>query len=84
MQATEGSEEFRKSWNFPKAHSYKHAFADIRNKGATRNYNTKPNEKLHGPLKESYHSRTNNRDVAEQVRISFSSTRDCDLIPPRF
>jgi hypothetical protein len=44
-------------------------FQDILNKGATRNYNTKPNEKANGPLKK-YYRRTNFKDVAKQVRIS--------------
>jgi hypothetical protein len=44
-----------------------HLFDDIEAKGATRNYNTKPNEKMHGSLKESYSHRTNFRDVAPQV-----------------
>ena len=43
-----------KNWNFPKIHMIEHAFDDIEAKGATRNYNTKPNEKLHGPLKKAY------------------------------
>ena len=66
-----------KSWNFPKMHSHKHAFADIQAKGVTRNYNTKTNEKLHGPIKDSYHLRTNFRNVAVQIlkadHISFAS-----------
>ena len=42
-------------------------FDDIRNKGVTRNYNTKTNEKLHGPIKDSYHLRTNFKNVANQI-----------------
>lgn len=45
-----------------------HLFDDIVAKGATRNFNTKPNEKLHGPLKTIYRERTNFKNVAEQVR----------------
>ena len=45
----------------------KHAFDDIRAKGVTRNYNTKTNEKLHGPIKDSYHLRTNFKQVADQI-----------------
>jgi hypothetical protein len=56
------------NWNFPKFHSVYHLFDDIEAKGATRNYNTKVNEKLHGPLKESYRLRTNFKNVAGQVR----------------
>ncbi len=36
-------------------------------KGVTQNYNTKPNEKMHGPLKDAYQLRTNFKEVAEQV-----------------
>lgn len=57
-----------KNWNFPKAHTHKHLFDDVQAKGVTRNYSTKPNEKLHGPLKRSYALRTNFKDVANQVR----------------
>ena len=40
-----------KSWNFPKAHTHYQVFDDIKNKGVTQNYNTKPNEKAHRLLK---------------------------------
>ncbi|THH10264.1 hypothetical protein EW146_g8426 [Bondarzewia mesenterica] len=56
-----------KNWNFPKIHSHKHLFDDIRAKDATRNYNTKPNEKLHGALKDAYALQTNKKDVANQI-----------------
>ena len=45
----------------------RHAVRDIRGKGATRHYNTKPNEKMHGPLKKIYLRRTNFKDVENQV-----------------
>lgn len=45
-----------------------HLFDDIEAKGASRNYNTKPNEQMHGPLKDWYQNRTNFKNVAEQVR----------------
>ena len=48
-------------------HTHQHMFDDIEAKGVTLNYNTKPNEKMHGPLKESYQRRTNFKDVANQV-----------------
>ena len=32
--------ETRKNWNFPKIHLAKHAFQDIIEKGAVRNYST--------------------------------------------
>ncbi|KAG1834044.1 hypothetical protein DFJ58DRAFT_719382 [Suillus subalutaceus] len=56
-----------KSWNFPKMHLSAHVFDDIEAKGVTRNYNTKPNEKMHGPLKDAYQDRTNFKNFAEQI-----------------
>ncbi|KAG2351136.1 hypothetical protein BDR07DRAFT_1502501 [Suillus spraguei] len=56
-----------KGWNFPKLYMDVHLFDDIKVKGATRNYNTKPNKKMHGSLKDSYLLRTNIRNVAEQI-----------------
>jgi len=58
-----------KDWDFPKIHSQQHLFDDIVAKGATRNYNTKPNESLNRPLKGIYVNQTNFRDVAEQVSL---------------
>lgn len=42
-------------------------FDDIVGKGASRNFTTKPFEKLHGPLKNAYKDQTNFKEVAEQV-----------------
>ncbi|KAH9975660.1 hypothetical protein BJV74DRAFT_798764 [Russula compacta] len=56
-----------KNWNFPKMHVLVHSFNDIEQKGASCNYNTKLNEKLHGPLKKSYLMRTNFKNVGPQV-----------------
>ena len=44
-----------------------HVFEDILEKGVTKGYNTKYDEGMHGPLKDSYQLRTNFREVAEQV-----------------
>ena len=63
----EANEKEMKNWNFPKMHALIHSFDDIEAKGATRNYNTKPNEKLHGPIKKAYLRQTNFKDVAPQV-----------------
>ncbi|KAG2349794.1 hypothetical protein BDR05DRAFT_972737 [Suillus weaverae] len=59
--------ESDKNWNFPKLHMGSHIFDDVEAKGATRNYNTKLNEKMHGSLKDSYLLRMNFRDIAEQI-----------------
>ena len=55
-----------KNW---KLHLPLHLFDDIETKGVTRNYNTKPNEKLHGPLKNAYKDWTNFKNVAPQVPL---------------
>lgn len=69
IRAAKDTEFGPKNWEFIKMHLPSHLFDDIRDKGATRNYNTKPNEKLHGPLKTIYRERTNFKDVAEQVQF---------------
>ncbi|KAH9997449.1 hypothetical protein BJV74DRAFT_794943 [Russula compacta] len=48
-------------------HALVHSFDDIKQKGGTHNYNTKPNEKLHGPLKKTYKMHTNFKDVGPQI-----------------
>lgn len=57
----------KNNWNFPKAHSYVHAFDDIKAKGASLNMDTKPNEHMHGPIKKIYMLMTNFKDFAMQV-----------------
>lgn len=44
-----------------------HMFRDIRQKGVTRNYTTKYNEKEHGPLRLYYRFQTNFKAVNQQV-----------------
>ncbi|KAG1861808.1 hypothetical protein DFJ58DRAFT_715411 [Suillus subalutaceus] len=51
-------EKLKLDWNFPKTHLWKHI---------ARNYSTRPNEKLHGPLKDTYYHRINGKDVARQI-----------------
>ena len=54
--------------------TYKHVWDDILSKGVTKDANTKYNENMHGPLKDSFQWRTNFRQVEEQVvRLSTSS-----------
>ncbi|KAH9961701.1 hypothetical protein BGW80DRAFT_1181151, partial [Lactifluus volemus] len=60
-----------KNWNFPKMHALVHSFDDIEAKGASRNYNTKPNEKLHGPLKKSFARQTNFKNILRIEHINF-------------
>ncbi|KAG1897928.1 uncharacterized protein F5891DRAFT_1241093 [Suillus fuscotomentosus] len=59
--------ETNKNWNFPKKHLVSHAFDDILAKGVTRNYSTKPNEKMHGSLQKINLQRTNFKNVASQI-----------------
>ncbi|KAG1833304.1 hypothetical protein DFJ58DRAFT_719440 [Suillus subalutaceus] len=61
------ADDNEKNWNFPKLHMTTHIFDDIEAKGASRNYNTKPNEQMHGPFKDWYLNRTNFKDIAEQL-----------------
>ncbi|KAK0187157.1 hypothetical protein F5146DRAFT_1004106 [Armillaria mellea] len=56
-----------KTWDFPKVHLHKHLFDDIEAKGVMLNYNTKPNESMHGAFKESYQQRTNFKDFEKQI-----------------
>ena len=58
-----------KSWNFPKNHTHAHMFSGILAKGVTRGYNTKVNEGMHGPLKDSYQLHLNFHDFEEQVLL---------------
>ncbi|KAG1849251.1 hypothetical protein F4604DRAFT_1593550 [Suillus subluteus] len=60
-------EDLKLDWDFPKTHLWKHVTRDIQMKGAARNYSTRPNEKLHGPLKEAYERQSNGKDVAGQI-----------------
>ncbi|KAG1884129.1 hypothetical protein F4604DRAFT_1878866 [Suillus subluteus] len=67
QEFSELMDRYIKNWSFPKKHLVAHLFDDIMAKGATRNYNTMPNEKCHGPLKASYQYWTNFKDVAPQI-----------------
>jgi hypothetical protein len=69
MEEDSDDDSESKQWNFLKMHALSHSFDNIEAKGATCNYYTKPTEKLHAPLKNSYARQTNFRDVAMQVYI---------------
>ncbi|TFK79039.1 hypothetical protein K466DRAFT_506271, partial [Polyporus arcularius HHB13444] len=56
-----------KEWNFPKNHLQDHLLRDIKDKGVTRNYNTKISEHMHVLLKAIYQNQTNFKDVEEQL-----------------
>jgi hypothetical protein len=68
IEATADTEYADKNWDaIIKLHLLCHIFDEVESKGASRNYNTKPNEKVHGPLKKHYLRRTNFKDVAPQA-----------------
>ena len=83
---TEKKKDYTRDWNFIKMHYQLHAFDDVLCKGATRNYNTKPNEKLHKPMRDAYHRRTNFKSVEKQVcslkiyvfKLKFAQILDVD------
>ncbi|OCH88040.1 hypothetical protein OBBRIDRAFT_805630 [Obba rivulosa] len=60
------SQDDIKNWNFIKMHLVLHMWTDITEKGATRNYNTKPSKKHHRSFKKAYQS-TNFKNVDEQI-----------------
>ncbi|KAJ7782439.1 hypothetical protein DFH07DRAFT_900870 [Mycena maculata] len=59
--------EFEKNWNFPKAHLHQHAFDDIERKGVTKNFSTKIDESMHGPVRAAYLQQTNFKNVQPQI-----------------
>ncbi|KAJ6625396.1 hypothetical protein B0H10DRAFT_2174251 [Mycena sp. CBHHK59/15] len=67
VKACVGTDYEDKNWNFPKMHSHQHVFDDIENKGASRNFGTKINESMHGPIRQTYHKLTNFKDVTPQL-----------------
>ncbi|KAI6155453.1 hypothetical protein BKA82DRAFT_4326665 [Pisolithus tinctorius] len=71
-------DELKDNWNFPKAHLWKHVTCDIRSKGVVRNYSARPNEKMHGPLKDAYQDRSNGKDTAGQIlRACIDAENEC-------
>ena len=64
-------EGLKVDWDFPKTHLWKHVVSDIRCKGAARNFSTRPNESMHGALREAYEQWSNGREVASQVTSLF-------------
>ena len=56
-----------KNWDFIKLHLLNHLFDDIESKGETCNYNTKQNEKMHGPVKKAYRDCMNFKNIVSQV-----------------
>ncbi|KAJ7078038.1 hypothetical protein B0H15DRAFT_789221 [Mycena belliarum] len=67
IEACERTNPGEKSWNFPKFHARRHAFEDIENKGASRNFGTKTSESMHGAIRKTYHRLTNFKDVTPQL-----------------
>ncbi|KAJ7933262.1 hypothetical protein B0H13DRAFT_1592438 [Mycena leptocephala] len=67
QKACLGTEFEEKSWNFPKMHLHQHVFDDIERKGVTRNFGTKIDESMHGPVRAAYLRQTNFKDVQPQI-----------------
>ncbi|KAG1908350.1 uncharacterized protein F5891DRAFT_1124177 [Suillus fuscotomentosus] len=65
-----------KNWAYPKRHVHAHLFDDIEARGATRNMNTKPNEKCHGPIRQTYLWCMNFKNIAEQKNCLLSGRED--------
>lgn len=64
-----------KDWNFIKNHQWKHFFADdLPAKGVSKNFSTKINESMHGPLKEVFQRRSNFKNIEEHVCIILANT----------
>ncbi|KAG2112896.1 hypothetical protein DEU56DRAFT_934861 [Suillus clintonianus] len=61
------AEMSEKSWNSPRNTFRPISLTTLRRKVFSRNYSTKPNEKMHGPLKDAYQDRTNFKNFAEQI-----------------
>ncbi|KAJ3804271.1 hypothetical protein F5876DRAFT_83451 [Lentinula aff. lateritia] len=51
---TDSNLDEAKLWNFIKLHYHQHLFDDIEEKGNLRSTSTRPNEKLHGPIRKIY------------------------------
>ncbi|KAF8217280.1 hypothetical protein K438DRAFT_1954122 [Mycena galopus ATCC 62051] len=56
-----------KNWDFPKAHLHQHLFDDIERKGVTKNFTTKIDESMHGPVRAAYLRKTNFKNVQPQI-----------------
>ncbi|KAG1808960.1 uncharacterized protein BJ212DRAFT_1448905 [Suillus subaureus] len=69
-----------KSWNLPKKHLSAHLFNDIEAKGVTQNYSTKPNKKMHDPLKDAYQDCTNFKNFAEQSDLPDPEANEIEQI----
>ncbi|EIW75217.1 hypothetical protein CONPUDRAFT_66144, partial [Coniophora puteana RWD-64-598 SS2] len=59
--------KIKTNWDFPKIHALIHFLNDILQKGGSRHTSTRPNEGMHGPLKDAYENRSNGKDFAEQI-----------------
>ncbi|TFK17579.1 hypothetical protein FA15DRAFT_661341 [Coprinopsis marcescibilis] len=71
-----------KNWVFPKAHTHCHMVRDILLKGATRNYNTKPNESMHRLLKSFYQHMTNFKNFDKTIGMMVKVTTLIRPTPP--
>ncbi|KAG1808103.1 hypothetical protein EV424DRAFT_1474084 [Suillus variegatus] len=72
------ADDNKKNWNFLKLHRATHIFDDIEAKGALCNYNTKPNEQMHGPLKDWYLNQMNFKNITEQSKLEVDNNLQDD------
>ncbi|KAI0683249.1 hypothetical protein BC835DRAFT_1423488 [Cytidiella melzeri] len=63
----EGDAEVKNWDGVIKIHSHLHAARDIRRKGVIANMDTKVNEKMNRPMRETYHRQTNFKNVEPQL-----------------
>ncbi|KAK6966673.1 hypothetical protein R3P38DRAFT_2815922 [Favolaschia claudopus] len=60
------SDEYGKNFNFPKQHATSHVIQDIRTKGTTNHFSTRPGEGFQQEAREAY-NQTNFKDVVPQM-----------------
>lgn len=60
--------DHEKNFDFPKQHAVMHAPDDIRRKGATKNFSTRPGEGFQQEVREAF-GQTNFREVLGQVSV---------------
>lgn len=65
------TETYGKDFGFYKQHAAAHVIQDIREKGTTNNYSTRPGEGFHQEVQEAW-EQTNGKNTDPQVRRFFN------------
>ncbi|EGO30646.1 hypothetical protein SERLADRAFT_404725 [Serpula lacrymans var. lacrymans S7.9] len=68
------SNDYKKDFHFSKQHAINHILTEIRQKGATDNYNTRVSEGFHQEAQEAY-KQTNRKDTDSQPTITTLRTK---------